>query len=65
MAVALAAALAAGCAGPAEQATRTRRMLVERYADTDTLVLGTHFPPPTAGRLARRSANTATFGTLG
>jgi glyoxylase-like metal-dependent hydrolase (beta-lactamase superfamily II) len=33
-------------------ATRTRHEFVERYADTDTLVLGTHFAP-TAGRLHR------------
>ena len=48
-----------------EQATDTRRMLVERYADTDTLILGTHFPPPTAGRLARRGAGAAIFRAPG
>jgi glyoxylase-like metal-dependent hydrolase (beta-lactamase superfamily II) len=47
-----------------EQAADTRRRLVDRYADTDTLVLGTHFPPPTAGRLVRRGAAAATFSTL-
>lgn len=31
--------------------TRTRRELIARYADAGTLVLGTHFAPPTAGRL--------------
>lgn len=35
------------------QATATRRSLIERLADTDTVVLGTHFPPPTAGRVVR------------
>jgi glyoxylase-like metal-dependent hydrolase (beta-lactamase superfamily II) len=38
--------------------TETRRLLVARYADTDTLIIGTHFAPPTAGRL--RSASTGT-----
>lgn len=33
------------------QATATRRAFVRRYADTGTLVIGTHFPDPTAGRL--------------
>ena len=36
-------------------AARTRREFVERYADSadsDTLVLGTHFAPPTAVRIA-------------
>ncbi|HVX22376.1 MAG TPA: MBL fold metallo-hydrolase [Acidimicrobiales bacterium] len=32
-------------------ATRTRRELLDRCATTDALVLGTHFPPPTAGRV--------------
>ena len=31
-----------------EMAVRTRRAFVERYADTATRVLGTHFAPPTA-----------------
>ncbi|MDI2132096.1 MBL fold metallo-hydrolase [Yinghuangia seranimata] len=35
------------------QATATRRAFVERYADTGTLVLGTHFPDPSAGYLTR------------
>ncbi|MEU7476562.1 MBL fold metallo-hydrolase [Lentzea sp. NPDC042327] len=35
------------------QAEATRRALLESLADTGTLVLGTHFPPPTAGRIAR------------
>ncbi|KOV85215.1 MBL fold metallo-hydrolase [Nocardia sp. NRRL S-836] len=33
-------------------AERTRRGLLASLAGTDTLVLGTHFPPPTAGRIA-------------
>ncbi|SFJ28777.1 Glyoxylase, beta-lactamase superfamily II [Amycolatopsis sacchari] len=33
-------------------AVRTRRELFESLARSDTLVLGTHFPPPTAGRIA-------------
>ena len=34
-----------------EMAMRTRREFVERYADTATQVLGTHFAPPTAVRI--------------
>ncbi|WP_329376743.1 MBL fold metallo-hydrolase [Streptomyces sp. NBC_01351] len=34
-------------------AAATRRAFVERYADTGTLVIGTHFPAPTAGFLRR------------
>jgi len=29
----------------------TRRRLVREYADTSVLIVGTHFPPPTAGHL--------------
>ncbi|MFF1413742.1 MBL fold metallo-hydrolase [Streptomyces sp. NPDC058289] len=35
------------------QAAATRRAFVDRYADTGTLVIGTHFPAPTAGLLRR------------
>ncbi|SHG20994.1 MBL fold metallo-hydrolase [Streptoalloteichus hindustanus] len=31
----------------------SRRALLDSLADTDTLVLGTHFAPPTAGRVTR------------
>ena len=34
-------------------ATRTRKDFMERYADTPTLVIGTHFAGPTAGHLVR------------
>lgn len=34
-------------------AAETRRAFVARYADTGTLVVGTHFPDPTAGWLTR------------
>ncbi|MCW7941285.1 beta-lactamase [Streptomyces hygroscopicus] len=37
---------------PAESEA-TRRALLGSLADTHTLVLGTHFPPPTAGRVIR------------
>lgn len=37
------------------KSTHTRRGLIDRYIDSDTLVLGTHFAPPTAGVL--RSGN--------
>ena len=33
--------------------TRTRRAFIEKYADTDTVILGTHFAPPTAVRIRR------------
>jgi glyoxylase-like metal-dependent hydrolase (beta-lactamase superfamily II) len=36
-----------------EQALATRRDFIARYADTPTLVIGTHFSGPTAGRLVR------------
>ena len=35
-------------------ATATRRRVIGDLADTDVLVLGTHFSPPTAGYLRRR-----------
>jgi glyoxylase-like metal-dependent hydrolase (beta-lactamase superfamily II) len=35
------------------QATATRHALLASLADTNTLVLGTHFPPPTAGHVVR------------
>lgn len=38
------------CWDPA-MAARTRREFIERYADTATRVLGTHFAPPTAVRI--------------
>ena len=41
-----------------DQSIATRRAIVERFADTSTLVLGTHFAPPTAGRLVRSDATT-------
>jgi glyoxylase-like metal-dependent hydrolase (beta-lactamase superfamily II) len=37
-------------------AARTRRALLAELADTDTLLLGSHFPPPTAG-LVRTDGN--------
>ncbi|MGW3467314.1 hypothetical protein ACWDKQ_02290 [Saccharopolyspora sp. NPDC000995] len=35
-----------------EQSAVTRHALLGSLAGADTLVLGTHFPPPTAGRVA-------------
>jgi hypothetical protein len=35
------------------QALATRRAFLERFADRPTLVIGTHFAGPTAGRLVR------------
>jgi glyoxylase-like metal-dependent hydrolase (beta-lactamase superfamily II) len=36
-----------------EQARRTRHEMFSRYADTPTLIIGTHFATPTAGHLVR------------
>ena len=36
------------------EATRTRRRLLAEHTDGDLLVIGTHYAPPTAGRLVRR-----------
>jgi glyoxylase-like metal-dependent hydrolase (beta-lactamase superfamily II) len=36
-----------------EEASRTRRELMERYCETDTLICTAHFPQPSAGRFAR------------
>lgn len=41
------------CADPAA-AARTRTALVARHADTDTVILASHFPTPVAGRIRRR-----------
>lgn len=38
------------------QANRTRRAFLERYSDRPVLVLGTHFPTPTAGHIVRDGA---------
>lgn len=37
----------------AQQALATRRGFIERHAEAGSLVLGTHFPPPTACRFER------------
>lgn len=36
-------------------ATRTRERILAEHADTDLLVIGTHYAPPTAGRIVRRA----------
>lgn len=51
--------------GDAEQAAATRRAFVSRYADTGTLVIGTHFPTPTAGLLEHSADGTLRFVGLG
>lgn len=43
-----------------EQSTQTRVDIIDRFADTDTLVLGTHFAPPTAGHV-KRSGDSVRF----
>ncbi len=40
------------CADP-EASRRSRRGLIERFAERDTIVLAAHFPAPTAGRILR------------
>jgi len=37
-----------------ELSRRTRTRLIEQYADSDTVILPAHFPPPTAGHIQRR-----------
>ena len=39
-----------------DQAHASRAALLERYADSDTLIIGTHFPDPVAGRIRREGA---------
>ena len=43
-----------------EQAVATRRAFVERYAGTDTLVLGSHFTRPPVGSGVRSVAGGST-----
>ncbi|UXY32126.1 MBL fold metallo-hydrolase [Streptomyces sp. HUAS TT20] len=43
-----------------EQAARTRRGLLARLADSDTLLLGSHFAPPTAG-FVRSEGDSGTY----
>ncbi|MEV6953674.1 MBL fold metallo-hydrolase [Streptomyces sp. NPDC051183] len=45
----------------AAQAAATRRAFVDRYADRGTLVIGTHFPAPTAGLLRRGGDGSVRF----
>ena len=45
----------------AATATATRQRIIDLVAGTGTVVLGTHFPPPTAGRLDRTLDGTTTF----
>jgi glyoxylase-like metal-dependent hydrolase (beta-lactamase superfamily II) len=40
-----------------KKAAETRQAFVERFADTDTLVLGTHFGTPTGGRIVRAGSS--------
>lgn len=44
------------CMDP-EQACRTRRALIERFEDRKALVIGSHFPDPTAGWIDRDETN--------
>lgn len=45
-----------------ERSTQTRRDLVERFIDTDALIFGSHFAPPTAGVLRTGSDGGTIFG---
>ena len=38
------------CQAP-DESRQTRRTLIERLAETDTIILAAHFPAPTAGRI--------------
>ena len=38
-------------------AKKTRRAFCERYADTDTLVFGTHFASPSAGKIVKKNGS--------
>ena len=44
-----------------DQSTATRRRLLERYVGSDALVLGTHFAPPTGGRLVGGAGGAVRF----
>jgi glyoxylase-like metal-dependent hydrolase (beta-lactamase superfamily II) len=48
----------------ADAATASRRRVIDMVADTGTIVLGTHFPPPTAGRIDRIADGGVTFTPL-
>lgn len=39
-----------------ELSNATRHAIIDRYANRDTTILGTHFAPPTAGRIRRDAA---------
>jgi glyoxylase-like metal-dependent hydrolase (beta-lactamase superfamily II) len=45
-----------------EQSTETRIGLIKNLINSDVLVLGTHFPPPTGGRVMSDAAGEAWFG---
>ena len=47
-----------------DQSTATRRSMIDRFLGTDTVLLGTHFAPPTAGVL-RRDGDWVTFAKQG
>lgn len=48
-----------------DQSTATRRDLIARFAGTETLILGTHFAPPTGGRLVRLPNGAGSDGGAG
>ena len=40
----------------ASQAQASRSHLIERFADSDTVIIGSHFADPVAGRIRREGA---------
>lgn len=48
----------------ADQSTATRRALVAECVDRDVLVIGTHFPPPTAGHVVSAPGGGVQFRPL-
>jgi glyoxylase-like metal-dependent hydrolase (beta-lactamase superfamily II) len=46
------------------QSAATRRRLIAEHADRDTLVVGTHYAPPTAGRLVRYAGGVTFVGAM-
>lgn len=49
---------ASGADSDGDAAAATRRRIGARYAGSDVLVLGTHYPAPTAGHLVERNGRT-------
>ena len=48
------------CVDP-DQSRATRKAFLERYADSDTTIVGTHFAAPTAGRIKSAAGDRWSF----